>query len=105
MITVTSKRTGGVGEYIGRPSPLGNPFTIGPDGTREQVIEYYRQWLRNIIDEGGHNAQITELNRLKEIVDNGDDLVLQCWCAPLACHGDVIKEYIEETPCYSTPFQ
>ncbi len=31
--------------YIGRPGPWGNPFVIGRDGTREQVIAKYRTWL------------------------------------------------------------
>lgn len=31
--------------YIGRPSKFDNPFVIGPDGTREEVIEKYRNWL------------------------------------------------------------
>jgi hypothetical protein len=28
--------------YIGRPSKWGNPFVIGRDGSREEVIEKYR---------------------------------------------------------------
>ena len=38
-------------KYIGRPmrgyrdEGWGNPFKIGPDGTREEVIEKYRVWL------------------------------------------------------------
>ena len=35
--------------YIGRPSKWGNPFSIGKDGTREEVIEKYREWI-NLID-------------------------------------------------------
>jgi hypothetical protein len=31
--------------YVGRPSPLGNPFALGRDGSREQVIARYRRWL------------------------------------------------------------
>jgi hypothetical protein len=31
---------------IGRPSRWHNPFHIGPDGTREQVIAKYRHWIR-----------------------------------------------------------
>ena len=47
MITVANRRTGAVGEYIGRPSPLGNPFMIGRDGTRDEVIAKYRVWLND----------------------------------------------------------
>ena len=31
--------------YIGRPSIWGNPFVIGKDGTRGEVIEKYERWL------------------------------------------------------------
>lgn len=33
--------------YIGRPGKWGNPFTIGKDGTREEVIVKYEEWIRN----------------------------------------------------------
>jgi hypothetical protein len=31
--------------YIGRPSKWGNPFRIGKDGSREDVIQKYRDWI------------------------------------------------------------
>jgi hypothetical protein len=31
--------------YVGRPSALGNPFVVGRDGSREEVIAKYRRWL------------------------------------------------------------
>ena len=31
--------------YVGRPSKWGNPFAIGRDGTRDQVIAKYRVWI------------------------------------------------------------
>ncbi len=62
--------------YIGRPSKWGNPFIIGRDGTRAEVIEKYRAWLaRSGLDP--HEL-------------HGHDLV--CFCAPLACHGDILLE-------------
>jgi hypothetical protein len=69
--------------YIGRPSKWGNPFVIGKDGTREEVIIKYRKWLLS-------NPEL--LKQLPEL--NGK--TLGCWCKPLACHGDVIKEVAEE---------
>ena len=30
--------------YCGRPSPLGNPFVIGRDGTRDEVCDKYEAW-------------------------------------------------------------
>jgi hypothetical protein len=63
--------------YIGRPSKWGNPFVIGRDGSRAEVIAKYRAWIV---------AQPALMNALEEL--RGRDLV--CWCAPLACHGDVL---------------
>jgi len=95
VITVLNKRTHrGGGEYIGRPSPLGNPFVIGPDGDRAAVIDQYEQWLTEIWNKGGKNAQLTELFRLAEIHRKQDLLTLLCWCAPRPCHGDIIADFV-----------
>ena len=31
--------------YVGRPSRWGNPFVLGRDGTRDEVIAKYRAWI------------------------------------------------------------
>ena len=64
--------------YIGRPSKWGNPFSIGKDGTREEVIEKYENWVQ------------TQPQLLEDIKNElcGKDLV--CFCSPLKCHGDII---------------
>lgn len=66
--------------YIGRPSKWGNPFVIGKDGTREDVIAKYRVWI-------GNNPALMSQAK-KELA--GKDLV--CFCAPLPCHGDVLMD-------------
>ena len=93
MITVASKRNGATGEYIGRPSLLGNPFAIGRDGTRDEVIAKYREWLWDEYQNDVSGIS-SELKRLAALAQSGD-LTLVCWCAPLPCHGDVIKAAIE----------
>ena len=94
MIRIENKRTySGPGQYVGRPSVLGNPFPMHTESSRTEVIEKYRKWLWAKIKR--NNARVmAELNRLQAIADNGD-LVLVCWCAPLPCHADVIKKCIE----------
>lgn len=93
MIKVVNKKTyKGPGEYIGRPNVLGNPFKIGQDGDRDQVMQKYRRWLWEKIQAGGQAAQ--ELDKLTNIATERD-LVLICWCAPAPCHGDIIKKAIE----------
>jgi hypothetical protein len=64
--------------YIGRPSKFGNPFSIGKDGDRTQVITKYRMWL---------NEQ-PELIAMAKQELKGKDLV--CFCAPQPCHGDTL---------------
>ena len=64
---------------IDRRSPWGNPFVIGRDGTRDQVIEKYRAWLQTRPD---------LIARLPDLRGR----CLLCWCAPLRCHGDVLLE-------------
>ncbi len=93
MIKVSNKKSGGNGVYIGRPSVLGNPFVIGKDGERAEVIEKYLGWLRAEWKKNG--AVKAELVRLAAVAKQGN-LELTCWCAPAACHGDVIKNAIEK---------
>ena len=69
--------------YIGRPSKWGNPFIIGRDGTRKEVVEKYRMWLSE------HPELIEEAK--KELKGK----VLGCWCKPKSCHGDVLARVAE----------
>lgn len=69
--------------YIGRPSPWGNPYIIGKDGTRNEVIDKYRRHLLT-------NADL--LARLPDL--KGKTLV--CYCKPQPCHGDVLVQLLEE---------
>lgn len=78
--------------YVGRPSPLGNPFKIGPDGSRADVVAKYRQWLWREI-QADSSAVRQELERLHALSQHGS-LELVCWCAPQACHADVIARAI-----------
>ncbi len=94
MIRVVNKRDfKGEGIYIGRPSPLGNPFVIGRDGNRDEVIGKYSDYIRRELE---RNVKVRdEFNRIVELSRKGD-VNLVCWCAPKKCHGDVIKSMIEK---------
>src|SRR5215510_11077505 len=92
MIRIENKKTyRGDGVYIGRPSLLGNPFRIGENGTRAEVISLYRAWLWRQIKLRGDVYE--ELKRLAARAKNGD-LVLICWCKPANCHGDILKSAV-----------
>lgn len=71
--------------YVGRDrdragrGKWGNPFIIGRDGDRDEVIEKYREW---ILDQSELMARVFSLRGKS----------LGCWCAPEACHADVLLE-------------
>jgi hypothetical protein len=77
---------------IGRPSILGNPFIIGRDGDRDSVISQYRDWLGRKLAEDDP-VVMSELRRIA--LAAAGEVRLFCWCAPLACHGDVIKAVVQ----------
>ena len=77
-------KTGSANEvYIGRGSKWGNPFKIGQDGSRADVIRKYEEYLIKRDD------LMCALHELE-----GKTLV--CFCKPQACHGDVLKKYVDE---------
>ncbi|KXS17893.1 hypothetical protein M427DRAFT_54140 [Gonapodya prolifera JEL478] len=85
--------------YIGRGMPAtdrrptipasewGNPFKIAADSSRELVIAQYEEYIRARLD-----VEPDVKDRLLAL----EGKTLACWCAPLACHGDVIVRLIAE---------
>jgi hypothetical protein len=68
--------------YIGRgpggaETFWGNPYIIGKDGTRAEVIQKYKDYVLNSPE---HMARLKEL----------EGKILACWCHPAPCHGDVL---------------
>lgn len=87
MCEVLNKHHAGIpagAVYIGRGSKWGNPFRIGVDGDRSAVIVKYERWL---VDQ--HHL----LRLLDEL--RGQNLV--CFCAPQACHGDLLLRLANAT--------
>lgn len=60
-----------------RTTDFGNPFKIGPDGTRALVLAKHAAWFLR---------QPALIARVKKELKGKD---LACWCAPKACHCDV----------------
>ena len=68
------------GVYVGRPTKWGNPFIVGGDGTREEVVAKYKALI----------ATRPALQEAAKRELRGRNLV--CYCAPLACHADILLE-------------
>lgn len=69
--------------YIGRGSPYGNPYVIGKNGTREECIAKFEALIR------ANSHLVTHIKQLR-----GRDLL--CYCAPRACHGDILLKIANE---------
>ena len=61
------------------PANGANPFVIGRDGSRDEVITKYRAWIVR------QPALMAALHELR-----GKNLV--CWCTPERCHAEVLIE-------------
>jgi len=67
---------------IMRGTPWGNPFVLGRDGSRAEVVQQYRVLLWAKIQHiPGYADRVRALH--------GRDLC--CCCDPLACHGHVLE--------------
>jgi len=86
--------------YIGRAcrgysrSALANPFRRDDEGSKEQAILRYREWLRDQLREP-NSAAAREILRLGQMVAGGTEVTLLCWCSPASCHGDVVQVAVE----------
>ena len=95
ILILNKRRAGSRGEYVGRPSPLGNPFKLERESDRDEVIAQYENWLRQRITARDQRV-CDELNRLYVIARDTGLLELVCWCAPKRCHADVIRKVLLE---------
>lgn len=78
-----------IGRAQGERGRFGNPFVVGQDGTREEVIERYAAWLHKQPD-------------LLALLPTLRGKRLGCWCKPAACHGDVLAQLADALPADRT---
>lgn len=82
------------GIYIGRPTALGNPFSVN-DWGRERAIAMYRDWLPGMLYLKRDPRVRKQFASIVWASRKGP-ITLLCYCAPQACHGDVIGLFVEE---------
>jgi hypothetical protein len=68
-----------------KASEFANPYRIGKDGTRDEVLEKYRIYIENRL-----KTDENLLNELKKLEGKN----LGCWCSPDKCHGDILLEIL-----------
>lgn len=73
---------------------LSNPFImVNYQTDRPKVMASYKKYFHERVKKAGdfRNA----IKQLYKWAKDGEDIHLVCFCAPEACHGDIIKEFIE----------
>lgn len=105
-ITVVRKGTppapGAIRVYVGRGSPLGNPFTH-KDGTkaptkvgsRAEAVQAYAAYLKEKLAQKDERIR-KALNEIALAAMRGQRVELECYCAPHACHADVLAQLVAE---------
>lgn len=78
---------------IDRSNPiLGNPHYLHRESDREMVCQLYDNMFNSRIN--NDIIFISELERIIKFIEDGNDIVLGCWCVPKRCHGDIILKHI-----------
>jgi hypothetical protein len=95
MIRIENKnKYRGNGILVCRPSPLGNPFKISKEMTRDMACDKYREWLLERLETENPTSKAF-FTLLSFYLDEGE-LVLICCCCPLRCHAEVIRDLLME---------
>jgi hypothetical protein len=77
--------------YIGRAGKgedgyFGNPYLVTPFQSRELAIEKYKAYFYiRLRTDPEFKRRVLELK----------DKTLGCFCSPLACHGSIIVDFLE----------
>ena len=100
----------GHASYVGRPGPLGNPYSHVQSGmaeymvgTRDEAVDMYEPWLKEKLKTDNDTSRA--FGDLVEVYEAFGHLVLSCWCAPKRCHAEVIAKLIEEKVCAGETLQ
>lgn len=78
--------------YIGRAMPgypaseFANPFPIGVDGGRNEVIDKYERYIKE---------RLANEPQLRDALEAMRGRRIGCWCRPKRCHGDVLVRLLE----------
>jgi len=79
-------------------SPLGNPFHMQSESQRDEVCNRYADWFHGEIRKGNEKV-LDELQRILNLVKQGKDVELLCWCAPRKCHAETVRAWLTNNLC------
>ena len=84
---------------IGRPSIFGNPYSHMENtqalyrvANRDEAVDKYREYI--LLRRQHDSIFASKLQELANKAKQGD-INLVCYCHPLRCHGQILKELLE----------
>lgn len=83
---------------INRQSPIGNTFHMASEKDRKRVIKYFKRYFKDLLKNPKKEANkpvIAYLNKIESKLKKHGQVRLFCHCAPMPCHGDVIKKHLK----------
>ncbi len=72
--------------FPSKPSPFCNPFVIGKNGSRDEVLIKYEEYIKEKLKDPSFKEELLKLKGKK----------LGCWCKPEKCHGDILLKFINK---------
>lgn len=85
VVFITNEASGKKERYPKVSSIFANPYKVGSDGTREEVIKKYQTYIESKLAQSP-----TLINELLSMQGKK----LGCWCYPEPCHGDILLDLI-----------
>ena len=79
--------------YCGRGSQYGNPFAIDKTHNRNDVCDSYEVYFNKRIRNDPNFLE--DLKKFHVLGKKHGVLELGCFCSPLRCHTETIKNFIE----------
>lgn len=80
---------------VARPTPWGNPYVVGRNGTAARCVELYTELLAGyvLMSPGvDFEACLAAQRHVREHIEELRGRNLACWCGSGPCHADVLLE-------------
>lgn len=90
------RKKGCIPVYVGRGSPLGNPYIMANNSEKERnaVCDEYEAYLPYQLKDK-LSPQYVAMQALRKKLALGHSLELICYCAPKRCHAETIKALLK----------
>lgn len=79
--------------YVGRPTPLGNPFVMETEEDRDRVCDLYVHWFNEKISSGDLEVK-KQIDAIVRYGNANGVVRLGCYCSPKRCHAETIAKYL-----------